>query len=96
MSSIVIGPLCFLVVKILVFIYKFAPLCSVWPLVVEILVFLNKFAPLCSFRPLSLPDVSRILIIKLRPTNIISKITFCFSGVGTSANQYAISLNVQY
>jgi len=41
-----IGPLCSLV-EILVFVNKFASLCS---LVVEILVFLNKFAPLCSLR----------------------------------------------
>jgi len=32
----VIGPLCFLVVEILVFINKFAPLCSLWSLVFEI------------------------------------------------------------
>jgi len=39
-----------LVVEILVFINKFALLCSLWSLVVEILVFLNKFSPLCSLQ----------------------------------------------
>jgi len=52
-----------LVVEILVFINKFAPLCSSWSLV-EILVFLNKFAPLGSLWCLVRPTTSFKLMSK--------------------------------